>query len=47
MGLGGFLGSYFFDIPGDYIWAFALFEFQAFKSFPTLLFTLYISKKQS
>ena len=29
MGLGGFLGGYFFDIYGDYIWAFAFAVFQA------------------
>ena len=47
MGLGGFLGGYFFDIYGDYIWAFTFAGISGvINLFILFLFTLYIRKKQ-
>lgn len=47
MGLGGFLGGYFFDIHGDYIWAFTFAGISGvINLFILFLFTLYIRKKQ-
>ena len=47
MGLGGFLGGYFFDIYGDYIWAFAFAGISGVINLSILfLFALYIRKKQ-
>ena len=47
MGLGGFLGGYFFDIYGDYIWAFTFAGISGvINLFMLFLFTLYIRKKQ-
>ena len=47
MGLGGFLGGYFFDIHGDYIWAFTFAGISGvINLFILFLFALYIRKKQ-
>ena len=47
MGLGGFLGGYFFDFYGDYIWAFTFAGISGvINLFILFLFTLYIRKKQ-
>ena len=47
MGLGGFLGGYFFDIHGDYILAFTFAGISGvINLFILFLFTLYIRKKQ-
>ena len=47
MGLGGFLGGYFFDIYGDYVWAFTFAGISGvINLFILFLFTLYIRKKQ-
>ena len=47
MGLGGFLGGYFFDIYGDYIWAFTFAGISGvINLFILFLFALYIRKKQ-
>ena len=47
MGLGGFLGGYFFDIYGDYIWAFTFAGISGvINLFILFLFTLYIRKKR-
>ena len=47
MGLGGFLGGYFFDINGDYIWAFTFAGISGvINLFILFLFALYIRKKQ-
>jgi MFS family permease len=47
MGLGGFLGGYFFDIYGDYIWAFTFAGISGvINLFILFLFTLYIKKKR-
>jgi MFS family permease len=47
MGLGGFLGGYFFDIYGDYIWAFTFAGISGvINLFILFFFTLYIRKKQ-
>ena len=47
MGLGGFLGGHFFDIYGDYIWAFTFAGISGvINLFILFLFTLYIRKKQ-
>ena len=46
MGLGGFLGGYFFDIYGDYIWAFTFAGISGvINLFILFLFTLYIRKE--
>jgi len=48
MGLGGFLGGYFFDIYGDYIWAFTFAGISGvINLFILFLFTLYIRKKRT
>ena len=48
MGLGGFLGGYFFDIYGDYIWAFTFAGISGvINLFVLFLFTLYIRKKRT
>ena len=48
MGLGGFLGGYFFDIYGDYIWAFTFAGISGvINLFILFLFTLYIKKKRT
>ena len=48
MGLGGFLGGYFFDIYGDYIWAFTFAGISGIINlFILFLFTLYIKKKRT
>ena len=47
MGLGGFLGGYFFDIYGDYIWAFTFAGISGvINLFILFLFALYIRKKR-
>mgnify|MGYP001172149543 FL=1 len=47
MGLGGFLGGYFFDIYGDYIWAFTFAGISGVINLLILfLFALYIRKKR-
>ena len=47
MGLGGFLGGYFFDFYGDYIWAFTFAGISGvINLFILFLFALYIRKKQ-
>ena len=47
MGLGGFLGGYFFDIHSDYIWAFTFAGISGvINLFILSLFALYIRKKQ-
>ena len=47
MGLGGFLGGYFFDIYGDYIWAFTFAGISGvINLFILFLFTIYIKKKR-
>ena len=47
MGLGGFLGGYFFDIHVAYIWAFTFAGISGvINLFILFLFTLYIRKKQ-
>ena len=47
MGLGGFLGGYFFDIHDNYIWAFTFAGISGvINLFILFLFALYIRKKQ-